>query len=122
MTDLRALFVTWTGAGHLFPMVPLAWALRTAGWDVRVCVPPASSQAVVRTGLPAVVVGHDVDVSKTVDLEEFAAWRQRRWPEGWPVHHDVLDSDQALGLRSAAGRQKIIADAMLDDVVEFGRW
>jgi hypothetical protein len=33
---MRALFVAGPGVGHVFPMVPLAWALRGRGHDVLV--------------------------------------------------------------------------------------
>ena len=59
---MRVLCTTWAWPSHYFPMVPLAWAMRAAGHDVRVAVQPALASTVARSGLPAVVVGHDVDV------------------------------------------------------------
>ncbi|MFD8011273.1 nucleotide disphospho-sugar-binding domain-containing protein [Streptomyces sp. NPDC058955] len=42
----------------LFHMVPLAWAFRAAGHDVRVAAQPELSRAITAVGLPAVEVGH----------------------------------------------------------------
>ena len=41
------------------PMVPLAWALRAAGHDVRVAVQPSFAATVTSAGLTAVPVGRD---------------------------------------------------------------
>lgn len=43
--------------GHFYPMVPLGWALRGAGHQVRVAVPENFVVAVAQSGLPAVPVG-----------------------------------------------------------------
>lgn len=50
---MRALFVSGPGVGHSFPLVPLAWALRAAGHDVRM-VMAGPALAVSDAGLPAV--------------------------------------------------------------------
>ncbi|MEU0476874.1 nucleotide disphospho-sugar-binding domain-containing protein [Streptomyces olivaceus] len=46
----------------LFHMVPLAWAFRAAGHDVRVAAQPELSRAIVGVGLPAVEVGHGYEI------------------------------------------------------------
>jgi UDP:flavonoid glycosyltransferase YjiC (YdhE family) len=50
---VRVLFVSTPGIGHVFPMVPLAWALRAAGHDVLV-VTAGPALAVERAGLAVV--------------------------------------------------------------------
>ncbi|SEB31047.1 UDP:flavonoid glycosyltransferase YjiC, YdhE family [Streptomyces misionensis] len=50
---MRVLFTTAPLPGHLYPMVPLAWALRAAGHQVLVAAPENFSETVVATGLPA---------------------------------------------------------------------
>lgn len=52
--DQRILITTAPGAGHLFPMVPLAWALQAAGHDVLVATPASFVGDVLATGLPAI--------------------------------------------------------------------
>ncbi|WP_433254694.1 nucleotide disphospho-sugar-binding domain-containing protein [Streptosporangium sp. CA-135522] len=49
---------------HYYPMVPLAWALRSRGHEVRVAVPPAHAGTVVASGHLAVPVGEDVDITE----------------------------------------------------------
>ena len=56
---MRVLFVTYSERTHFLAMVPLAWALRTAGHEVRVATQPALVDTVVRAGLTAVAVGSD---------------------------------------------------------------
>jgi glycosyltransferase (activator-dependent family) len=57
---MRILFTTYSQRTHLFSMVPLAWALRTAGHEVRFACQPRFADEVTRTGLTAVPVdGHD---------------------------------------------------------------
>jgi UDP:flavonoid glycosyltransferase YjiC (YdhE family) len=64
---MRVLFVSSPGAGHVFPMVPLAWALRAAGHEVLV--------ATTDTGLIAAQAGLPV-VDLTPDLDFDAARKQ----------------------------------------------
>jgi UDP:flavonoid glycosyltransferase YjiC (YdhE family) len=48
--------------GHYWPMVPLGWALRSAGHDVRVASLPNLSIEVTGSGLPALTVGERADL------------------------------------------------------------
>ncbi len=54
---MRVLFTTYSQRTHLFSMVPMAWALRTAGHDVRFACQPKFAQEVTQAGLTAVPVG-----------------------------------------------------------------
>ncbi|MEU5958584.1 activator-dependent family glycosyltransferase [Streptomyces sp. NPDC047525] len=54
---MRVLFVTMPFTSHLQPMVPLAWALRSAGHEVRVAGEPAFLDTINEAGLTAVSVG-----------------------------------------------------------------
>jgi L-demethylnoviosyl transferase len=55
---MRVLFTTIPGCGHLFPMVPLAWALRCAGHQVLVAGPRAIAKTVRAAGLEHAHVGN----------------------------------------------------------------
>jgi len=57
---MRVLFTTAPLYGHFFPLVPLAWAFRSAGHDVLVAAPEDFVPVVVGAGLPAVVTAHDL--------------------------------------------------------------
>jgi glycosyltransferase (activator-dependent family) len=56
---MRVLFATEPGYTLLQFMVPLAWALRTAGHEVRVASQPDFAPQVTETGLTAVPVGRN---------------------------------------------------------------
>lgn len=58
---MRLLFTTWAWPSHLYALVTQAWACRAAGHEVLVASQPALAAEIGRCGLPAAVVGHDVD-------------------------------------------------------------
>jgi len=58
---VRVLVVSAPGVGHVFPMVPLTWALRAAGHDVLVAT-SSDALAVADAGLPVVDVLPGVDI------------------------------------------------------------
>ncbi|MFC6883252.1 MULTISPECIES: nucleotide disphospho-sugar-binding domain-containing protein [Actinomadura] len=58
---MRILFTTWAWPSHLYAMVPLAWACRSAGHEVLVASQPELTGAIQATGLTAAPVGHHVD-------------------------------------------------------------
>ena len=60
---MRVLFTTWAWPSHYFPMVPLAWALRAAGHDVRMTSQPELLPSMDRSGLPTSGVGRDLDIA-----------------------------------------------------------
>lgn len=51
---MRILLTTCPSHGHLFPAVPMAWALRNAGHDVLLPAPQGLSAMAAGTGLPTV--------------------------------------------------------------------
>lgn len=59
---MRVLITSWAWPTHFLPMVPLAWALRAAGHEVRVAGQPGLAGAVTGSGLPFVPAGHDLDM------------------------------------------------------------
>jgi UDP:flavonoid glycosyltransferase YjiC (YdhE family) len=61
---MRVLITSWAWPTHFLPMVPLAWALRAAGHEVRVAGQPGLAGAVTGSGLPFVPVGHDLDMEQ----------------------------------------------------------
>lgn len=56
---MRILFVTSVSSSHLAPMVPLAWALRAAGHDVRVVCDADTVPGALALGLTVVRVSTD---------------------------------------------------------------
>ncbi|MET7424047.1 activator-dependent family glycosyltransferase [Dactylosporangium sp. NPDC005555] len=63
---MRVLFVTLPEKSHLFCMTPMAWAMRAAGHEVRVASSPAFTDVIARTGMTAVGVGDDSNISSAM--------------------------------------------------------
>jgi len=51
---MRVLFISSPGAGHVFPLVPLAWAFRTAGHEVMMGTCGEGLRQATGAGLPVV--------------------------------------------------------------------
>ncbi len=108
---MRVLFTTWAWPSHLYPMVPLAWALRSAGHEVRVASQPGLMPTVSGAGLPGVPVGTDVDTAALVreyllPADRVTAGRPAGKPDGVP-----------RVLRMLAAH----AESMLPDLLAFVR-
>lgn len=58
---MRVLVVTSPGFGHVFPTIPLSWALRSAGHEV-LYLSTGTGSPVANAGLPVVDVAPGVDV------------------------------------------------------------
>lgn len=58
---MRVMFTTLPFKAHLYPRVPLAWALRAAGHEVCVVSQPELTEEVMATGLTALTVGRSLD-------------------------------------------------------------
>jgi UDP:flavonoid glycosyltransferase YjiC (YdhE family) len=58
---MRVLFASFTQRTHLYPMVPLAWAFRAAGHEVRVAAQPGLTGAILGAGLTPVEVASGYD-------------------------------------------------------------
>ncbi|BFO18349.1 DUF1205 domain-containing protein [Streptomyces sp. KM77-8] len=119
---MRLLFTAFPSPSHHFPMVPLEWAARAAGHEVRVASAPSLVDAITASGLPAVGVGSEVDLAGTSRSKSLSGWHDHdRWPAGWPVAPELLDDRRKELLEALGQRQFAMAAGMLDDLVEFGR-
>ncbi len=109
---MRVLFVTWAWPSHYYPMVPLAWALRASGHEVMMASQPSLAPTMLGSGLPAVTVGHDLDVQAIHrrDLGRLAL--QERGPQG--ERHEI----RAL---SSFALFTEIALAMAEDFIALAR-
>nr|WP_225954991.1 activator-dependent family glycosyltransferase [Kibdelosporangium phytohabitans] len=61
------MFVTCPDKSIFQYLVPLAWALRTAGHDVRVASQPRFTGVITQAGLTAVPVGRDSDIYRALE-------------------------------------------------------
>ncbi|MGW0520084.1 nucleotide disphospho-sugar-binding domain-containing protein [Crossiella sp. NPDC003009] len=98
---MRILFTTWAWPSHYYPMVPLAWACRAAGHEVRIASTPGLQPVIRASGLPGVSVGADVDLVGMV--------RQR-----------MRGGGQGGSFRGLA-MFVTVAEAMVDELAAFGR-
>ena len=94
---MRVLFTVVSSTSHLYPIVPLAGALRGAGHEVCVASHPDMVEAITAAGLTAVSVGETVDVAAIVQGDDEA----RR------VIVDALSGD--LGRLSVPDRQYLLS-------------
>ncbi len=110
---MRVLVSTWGWRSHFYPLVPLAWALRSAGHDVRVASQPGMMEAITGAGLPGVPVGPALDFAEVfgnrVGRVATRAERAASQPAG------------IVPAVTADGGVVRYADAMLDELVAFGR-
>ncbi|MFE9245783.1 activator-dependent family glycosyltransferase [Nocardiopsis sp. NPDC006938] len=85
---MRILFATRSEKTHFLSMVPLAWALRTAGHEVRVACQPELVDTVTSSGLTCVPVGSDHDFWRLLRLFPD---RRETARAGQSVPFDVVD-------------------------------
>jgi glycosyltransferase (activator-dependent family) len=83
---VRVLFATCPDKSIFQYLVPLAWALRTAGHDVRVASQPRFADVITQAGLTAVPVGRDHDIHRAL---ETAPDKQVSAREGLPPPYDA---------------------------------
>ncbi|MER7746562.1 activator-dependent family glycosyltransferase [Streptomyces bacillaris] len=135
---MRVLFTTFAARTHVHSQVPLAWALRAAGHDVRVATQPDAVEHVLRAGLHAVPVGAPLNQDEFVrELDERrseALEAGREVPEALD-HLELTDISEVrperLTYELMHGRQLALATGafptqcdpeMIDDLVRYARW
>ncbi len=101
---------SWGWRTHFYCLVSLGWALQAAGHEVRVASHPSMTDAITSAGLAAVPVGEDRDFARMLGS---AMGRVR------PLHRDGPGEIEPS--ITADGGTFICAEAMLDDLVAFGR-
>ncbi|HXL91033.1 MAG TPA: nucleotide disphospho-sugar-binding domain-containing protein [Streptosporangiaceae bacterium] len=111
---MKVLFTPWAMSPHYFPLVPIGWALRNAGHEVRVACSPRLVDVVTDSGLPAVAVGEDVDLTPLVcdhmGVDPDAELNAERWAD-----LRRMKGPRALEMFVA------FAELMAEDLIEFGR-
>lgn len=118
---MRVLFVTAAIKSHFALLVPMAWALRAAGHDVRVASQPDITGVIADSGLPAFPVGPELGVRS----RQLLAGR----PSGERLPFDVAEKrpdkltwDHVRGTLMVFPRavsDALADDAMLDDLVRL---
>jgi UDP:flavonoid glycosyltransferase YjiC (YdhE family) len=108
---------------HYFHHVPLAWACRAAGHDVRVAAQPSLVDAVARSGLTGLVVGAGYDFAEhAMDLYKMAQEELGYLPTSMA---DVLKLPPEVLMRFFGMRfdpHVRTAEAVAADLVPFAKW
>ncbi|MGC7103167.1 glycosyl transferase, partial [Amycolatopsis lurida] len=90
---MRVLLTTYPEKTIFQPMVPLAWALRTAGHEVRVASQPRFNETITDTGLTAAPVGrHNTNWRRLTDLDPDGAEEER---SGLPMPYHAVELPEA---------------------------
>ncbi|HKT04727.1 MAG TPA: nucleotide disphospho-sugar-binding domain-containing protein [Rugosimonospora sp.] len=119
---MRVLFSSGGGHPHMYQTVPLAWALRAAGHEVRLAVAPRMLDAALSTGIPALAVGTSpvLTARERQDLLD-TAYGQPPWPGNWPAYPERLDRSQRAYLLALGRYVAATAAAVVDDLLDFAR-
>ncbi|GAA2100718.1 DUF1205 domain-containing protein [Streptomyces albiaxialis] len=127
---MRVLFVTFPWKTHLFNFVPLAWALQTAGHEVRTASEPAITAAITQAGLTAVEVGSSETLQERGERIPAEEQPLRQPPPG-PVDslYTIGDRRERIAWEDLAWldrnvvtpRTSFVNDTMVDDLVAYCR-
>ncbi|MET8260570.1 activator-dependent family glycosyltransferase [Micromonospora sp. NPDC005205] len=121
---MRVLFVAPPDLkSHLYIMTPLAWALRTAGHDVRVACQPGSTEALAQAGLTAVLAGEPM-AETLAEVDEMSEPPKRQAaPATLPLQTDYARDDPYAELEYLTTNLLpfLHTDEMLTDLIGFAR-
>ncbi|GAA1439524.1 activator-dependent family glycosyltransferase [Nocardiopsis tropica] len=121
---MRVVMASLAEKTNFLSLVPVAWALRAAGHEVRVASQPALESVVVDTGLPFVPVGRDhgfwrhLTARSSFDglrggvplFSTYGSGHERSWGEELEDYRQVV-----------TWWWRMVNDPMLDDLVAFCR-
>ncbi|ONI76000.1 glycosyl transferase [Actinosynnema sp. ALI-1.44] len=133
---MRVLFATYAVKTHFQAMVPLAWALRNAGHEVRVASQPELADVITGAGLTAVSVGEDHTLWRTANR-----FLTKRYAEANPAVYksvreaavlpfdradqapDELTADELAAAYDNLVQSwyRIVNNTMVADLVDFAR-
>ncbi|WFE36462.1 activator-dependent family glycosyltransferase [Micromonospora sp. WMMD975] len=97
---MRVLITSIPEPTHVLKLVPLAWALRAAGHEVRIASLPRLTTLVEEAGLTAVPVGRDVEVNRAISADEREEHRRGLPPPYHIAEHGPDDSRWAEDLEA----------------------
>lgn len=120
---MRVLFTPAPFRAHLYVQVPLAWALRTAGHEVRVAAAPDLAEDLKYTGLSGISVGPRLHLADRMDAAEPPRTASPDRAESSPksVQTDFGEDSPVEELKSnVVGWQSLFnAPRAFDDLVSF---
>ncbi len=119
---MRVLLASWAWTTHYTPLVPLVWALRAAGHEVRVASQPALADVITSSGAVAVPTGPDLDHDE-VRQATMRGLRLTDVPEAPPPGGSMAgwSPDARTRVRRVFGVFVAYSEAMAGDLLEFAR-
>jgi glycosyltransferase (activator-dependent family) len=125
---MRILFTVNPEKSTFLYQVPLAWALRTAGHEVRMASTPAFADTITQAGLTAVPVGRQVDTERLLVAQGVTSEIIEQYRAGLPPPYNVVDDpdnaeweDVLDGCAGTVETFKFEGFSMLGGVVDFAR-
>ncbi|NGO69939.1 activator-dependent family glycosyltransferase [Streptomyces boncukensis] len=118
---MRVLFATVSEKSHLYTMVPMAWALSSAGHEVRVASNPVLADAIQSTGLTAVPVGVDHNINQMFeDNRESLENPMADWSNPVPEEHpwDLVHMKLNVSVTFA---YQAYNDTMVHELISYSR-
>lgn len=129
---MRVLFVTIPWRTHFQALVPLGWALQTAGHEVRVASGPELTEVITSSGLTAVPVGSDESLFAKVERSQAAMLRRITEERGGL---DGLIDDMSENREEELTWERLrwlyrfltdtyaaMNDSMIEELVAYARW
>ncbi|NUK37365.1 activator-dependent family glycosyltransferase [Streptomyces lunaelactis] len=123
---MRVLFAVNPHKSVFQYLVPMAWALRTAGHEVRVASQSSFAETITRAGLTAVPVGRRRDLNRPLEMldSQVIADSRKGLPQPWDVADDLsLATWEHLleGFTLATDSWREENFPLVNDLVEFAR-
>ncbi|WP_037671841.1 activator-dependent family glycosyltransferase [Streptomyces griseus] len=122
---MRVLLTSFAMDAHFGGLVPLAWALRNAGHDVRVASHPAMTDGITGAGLTAVAVGRDHTHDAMLRRAGAGIFAFHQDPDYLENRHERLDLEFLKGhdtIMTGLFYSQMNDDALIDDLVDFARF
>ncbi|GAA4015536.1 salmochelin biosynthesis C-glycosyltransferase IroB [Allokutzneria multivorans] len=109
---MRVLVSSSPGLGHLFPMIPLAWALRAAGHEVLVATTADGVEQSARAGLAV------VDAAPGLDVYKFFQESSKDSSVDWGQLRELFQTDPAKAAELVAERFAALGDQLSEGMLE----
>jgi UDP:flavonoid glycosyltransferase YjiC (YdhE family) len=93
---MRVLFTVNPGTTIFNHLVPLAWALRTAGHEVRVASQPLFADEITRAGLTAVGVGRNLGIPRLLTAQGATEETIEKSRRGLQPPYNVAENPDAM--------------------------
>jgi enterobactin C-glucosyltransferase len=114
---MRALFAMPPDLGHLFPLISLAWAVRTSGHEVLVATTERGVDVAVKAGLPTVDVSPGIDFHAIFGqfMPALSSFRGRSLSRQW--------AETGVTPNAIVQMFAVLSDVMADGTTRVaGRW